>query len=40
MTEGMAQAIRKGFSKTDIYCGYGLSEASPRVAYQPADLFG
>lgn len=39
MTDGMAKAIRKGFPKADVYCGYGLSEASPRVAYLPADLF-
>lgn len=39
MTEGMAKTIRKGFPNADIYCGYGLSEASPRVAYLPADLF-
>ena len=39
MTEGMAKAIRKGFPNADVYCGYGLSEASPRVAYLPAYLF-
>lgn len=39
MTEGMAKAIRNGFPNADVYCGYGLSEASPRVAYLPADLF-
>ena len=40
MTEGMAGIIRKAFPKADVYCGYGLSEASPRVAYLPADDFG
>ena len=39
MTEGMAKSIRKGFPNAQIYCGYGLSEASPRVAYLPADMF-
>ena len=39
MTEGMAKAIRKGFPNADVYCGYGLSEASPRVAYLPPELF-
>ena len=39
MTEGMAKSIRKGFPNADVYCGYGLSEASPRVAYLPAKLF-
>ena len=39
MTEGMAKAIRKGFPNADIYCGYGLSESSPRVAYLPPDIF-
>lgn len=39
MTEGMAKSIRKSFPYAEIYCGYGLSEASPRVAYLPPDLF-
>ena len=39
MTEGMARAVRKAFPKADVYCGYGLSEASPRVAYLPANEF-
>lgn len=39
MTEGMARTIRKAFPNTDVYCGYGLSEASPRVAYLPAKDF-
>lgn len=39
MSEGMARSIRKAFPKADIYCGYGLSEASPRVAYLPAKDF-
>ena len=39
MTEGMARTVRKAFPYADIYCGYGLSEASPRVAYLPAEVF-
>ena len=39
MTEGMAKRICKAFPNADIYCGYGLSEASPRVAYLPARDF-
>ena len=39
MTEGMARTIRKAFQSVDIYCGYGLSEASPRVAYLSAEDF-
>lgn len=39
MTEGMAKTIRRSFPNADIYCGYGLSEASPRVAYLPAEDF-
>lgn len=39
MTEGMARAIRTAFPQTEVYCGYGLSEASPRVAYLPPALF-
>lgn len=39
ITEGMAKTIRKAFPQADIYCGYGLSEASPRVAYLPANEF-
>lgn len=39
MTEGMAKAIRSGFPEAAVYCGYGLSEASPRVAYLPPELF-
>ena len=39
MTEGMAKTIRNAFPNAEIYCGYGLSEASPRVAYLPAQLF-
>jgi len=38
MTEGMAKNIRQAFPNAEIYCGYGLSEASPRVAYLPAEL--
>ena len=39
MNEGAASKIRNGFPDAEIYCGYGLTEASPRVAYLPADLF-
>ncbi len=39
MTDGMAKLIRNAFPCADIYCGYGLSEASPRVAYLPPELF-
>lgn len=39
ITEGMAKNIRRAFPCAEIYCGYGLSEASPRVAYLPAELF-
>ena len=39
MTEGAAKKIRNGFPDADVYCGYGLTEASPRVAYLPANLF-
>ena len=39
MTEGMAKQIRTGFPKAQIFCGYGLTEASPRVAFLPADRF-
>ncbi len=39
MTEGMARAIRKAFPNADIFCGYGMSEASPRIAYLPAEDF-
>jgi acyl-CoA synthetase (AMP-forming)/AMP-acid ligase II len=39
LTDGMAKSIRSAFPKADIYCGYGLSEASPRVAYLPPNLF-
>lgn len=39
MTEGMAKNIRRAFPCAEIYCGYGLSETSPRVAYLPAELF-
>ena len=40
MTDGMAKQIRAGFPETQIFCGYGLTEASPRVAFLPSDRFG
>ena len=39
ITEGVARTIRKAFPKVDIFTGYGLSEASPRVAYLPPEMF-
>ena len=39
MTAGTAKIIRKSFPSAQIFCGYGLSEASPRIAYLPADDF-
>lgn len=39
ITEGAAKKIRNGFSKAEIYSGYGLTEASPRVAYLPPEWF-
>ena len=36
---GTARAIRKAFPGAQVFCGYGLSEASPRVAYLPSELF-
>ena len=39
MTEGAARAIRRAFPHAAVYAGYGLSEASPRVAYLPPRLF-
>lgn len=39
ITEGMAKTIRKAFPDAAVYCGYGLSEASPRVAYLSAENF-
>ena len=36
---GSAERIRKAFPQAKIYCGYGLSEASPRVAYLPPEHF-
>lgn len=39
ITEGMAKTIRQAFPNVAIFCGYGLSEASPRVAYLPAEDF-
>ena len=39
MTKGMAVSIAAGFPYAKIICGYGLSEASPRVAYLPWKLF-
>lgn len=37
--DGMAKSIRRAFPTAKVYCGYGLSEAAPRVAYLPPDLF-
>ncbi len=39
MTEVIAQEIRRAFAHADIYNVYGLTEASPRVAYLPPHLF-
>ena len=39
VNESVARTIRAGFPNTEIWCGYGLSEASPRVAYLPCSLF-
>ena len=39
MTDGVAGRIRGAFPNAAVYCGYGLSEASPRVAYLPPELF-
>lgn len=39
ISEGTARNIRKAFPSACIICGYGLTEASPRVAYLPSELF-
>lgn len=39
ISEGVARDIRKAFPSARVICGYGLSEASPRVAYLPSELF-
>ena len=39
MTETAAKQIQKGFGKCSIYHVYGLTEASPRVAFLPPELF-
>lgn len=39
VTPGMAKTIRSAFPTAQVFCGYGLSEASPRVAYLPSELF-
>lgn len=39
ITDGMAKTIRRAFPTAAVYCGYGLSEASPRVAYLPPEMF-
>ena len=38
LTESAAEVIQKGFSRAQIYHVYGLTEASPRVAYLPPKL--
>ena len=39
MTETVAQKLRQAFQNADIYNVYGLTEASPRVAYLPPEDF-
>lgn len=39
LSEGVARTIRDAFPKTSIYHVYGLTEASPRVAFLPPDQF-
>ena len=39
ITEGISKQIRNAFPNADIFCGYGLTEASPRIAYLPSELF-
>ncbi len=39
MTKGAAKTILDGFPGVSVYCGYGLTEASPRVAYLPHEWF-
>lgn len=39
MTEHTAKMIAKGFHRAQIFHVYGLTEASPRVAYLPPRLF-
>ncbi len=38
LTETAVKTISKGFPNAQIYPGYGLTEASPRVAYLPSNL--
>ena len=39
LSETVARTIREAFPKTSIYHVYGLTEASPRVAFLPPDQF-
>ena len=39
LSENVARTIRDAFPKTSIYHVYGLTEASPRVAFLPPDQF-
>lgn len=39
MTSEVAKCIRSAFPDTDIFHVYGLTEASPRVSYLPAQYF-
>ena len=39
ISKGTARNIRKAFPSARVLCGYGLTEAAPRVAYLPSELF-
>ena len=39
MSENVARDIRSAFPQTNIYHVYGLTEASPRVAFLPPNMF-